>query len=73
MTRRITVNVGPDGVITAGVSGAPGPSCLSSYETINQLVPGTTVVDSRLTDEYHVQMSESATVQNQIVDHKRLP
>ncbi|WP_433876234.1 DUF2997 domain-containing protein [Sinomonas atrocyanea] len=72
MSRRITVSIGPDGTISAEVSGASGPACLSSYDTIGKLIPGATVVDSKLTDEYHATSTDSAAVQNRTTENERL-
>ncbi|WP_398434164.1 DUF2997 domain-containing protein [Sinomonas atrocyanea] len=72
MSRRITVSIGQDGTISAEVSGAPGPACLSSYDTIGRLVPGATAVDSKLTHEYHATSTESAAVQNRTIENERL-
>lgn len=71
MTRRISVSIAPDGTITAEVTGAPGPACLSSYETIGRLVPGASVVDSKLTPEYYLTATEQAEVRNYATDTER--
>jgi hypothetical protein len=53
VTKRITVTVNPQGMITVTASGQPGPKCLDEMATIQTLVQGATVVDSRLTPEFH--------------------
>lgn len=66
MTKRITVTVNPHGMITVTASGQPGPKCLDEMATIQTLVQGATVVDSRLTPEFHQTATETA-VQEQLL------
>lgn len=59
MTKRITVTVNPNGMITVTASGQPGPKCLDEMATINSLIPGAITVDSRLTPEFHQSATET--------------
>jgi hypothetical protein len=52
MTKRITISISPDGVIAASVEGYKGPECLNELATVQALLPGATVADSKLTSEY---------------------
>lgn len=52
MTKRITISISPDGVIAASVEGYKGPGCVNELATVQALLPGATVADSRLTPEY---------------------
>jgi hypothetical protein len=60
VTKRITVTVDPNGMITVTASGQPGPKCLEEMATIESLIPGATAVDSRLTPEFHQSATETA-------------
>lgn len=50
--KKITITVSSSGAITAESSGQPGPSCVDELTTIQALLPGAEIADSRLTPEY---------------------
>lgn len=65
MSKRITVRIGPDGTISAKIEGHSGPSCVDELSTVQGLLPGATVTDSRLTDEYYLQSPQYLPQQEQ--------
>lgn len=52
MTKRITISISPGGTISASVEGHEGPGCVDELATVQALLPGATIADSRLTPEY---------------------
>ncbi|RJT97359.1 DUF2997 domain-containing protein [Arthrobacter frigidicola] len=58
MTKRITISIGSDGAITASVEGYKGPGCIDELSTVQALLPGASITDSRLTPEYFIDASQ---------------
>lgn len=65
--KKITITISSSGAITAESSGQPGPSCMDELATIQALLPGAEIADSRLTPEYfQVTQSRQAEFQQTI-------
>ena len=52
MAKRFVVTLSADGMINVETSNVQGEACLEDIETMQKLVPGAQIIDSRLTDDY---------------------
>ena len=64
MTKRITIEIGPDGTMHASTTGIKGSKCLDELPVI-QALTGAHVVDSQLSTEYYERESAEETVEVQ--------
>ena len=53
MSKRFVVTLAPDGSISVETNNVTGAACLEDLATIEQLVPNSQIIDSRLTEDYY--------------------